>query len=217
MEEVEADPGITDKRLLLYEPEFANMLKQTERLGNTASVVIRQAWDGREVLRTLTKNSLAQATGAHISFVAHITGEELQRYLSQTETANGFANRFMFFCTERSKLLPDGGHLDQAQLDALCVELVEALDFARSAGEIKRDGAARVIWHDVYGPLSEGKPGLAGRAAGASRSSCHATGDAVASCWTSPQRSRRSIACWTGGLGLLRSIGAVHLRRFPGG
>jgi hypothetical protein len=34
-EEVEADPGITDKRLLIYEPEFASVLKQSERLVET--------------------------------------------------------------------------------------------------------------------------------------------------------------------------------------
>src|SRR6266542_1438798 len=79
--EVEADPGIQDKRLLLYEPEFANVLKQTERQGNTASVVLRQAWDGTKTLRTLTKNSPACATAAHISLVGHITQQELQRYL----------------------------------------------------------------------------------------------------------------------------------------
>ena len=63
--EVEKDPGIEDKRLLVFEPEFANVLKQTERQGNTASIILRQAWDGAQVLRTLTKNSPA-APRAHI-------------------------------------------------------------------------------------------------------------------------------------------------------
>jgi hypothetical protein len=161
-EEVEADPGIEDKRLLIYEPEFANVLKQTERQGNTASVILRQAWDGCRVLRTLTKNSPARATGAYVSMVGHITAEELRRYLSQTETANGFANRFMFICADRSKLLPEGGYVDSAVWEALRSELVEALAFAKSVGEVKRDGEAREIWHQIYGELSEGKPGLAG-------------------------------------------------------
>src|SRR5262249_52542939 len=72
--EVEADPGIEDKRLLIYEPEFANVLKQTERQGNTLSVILRQAWDGKD-LRSLTKNSPARATGAHVSLVGHITAD----------------------------------------------------------------------------------------------------------------------------------------------
>ena len=41
-------------------------------------------------------------------------------------------------------------------------ELADALAFARSAGEVRRDDEARTIWCEVYGELSEGKPGLAG-------------------------------------------------------
>jgi hypothetical protein len=161
-DEVEKDPGIEDKRLLVYEPEFANVLKQTLCQDNTVSVVLRQAWDGYKHLRTLTKNSPAKATGAHISLVGHITGEELQRYLTRTETANGFANRFMFVCADRSKLLPEGGHVDADALDALRAELVEALAFAKSTGEVRRDDKARAFWYEIYGELSEGKPGLVG-------------------------------------------------------
>jgi hypothetical protein len=161
-EVVEADPGVDDKRLLLFEAEFANVLKQTERQGNTASVILRQAWDGARILRTLTKNSPARVTEGHISMIGHITQEELARYLTQTETANGFANRFLFVCADRSKLLPEGGQVDSAALDALRAELVEALGFAKAAGELRRDEAARELWCQIYGELSEGKPGLAG-------------------------------------------------------
>jgi hypothetical protein len=162
-EEVEADPGIADKRLLVYEPEFANVLKQTERQGNTLSVILRQAWDGGDrPLRAMTKNSPAVSTGHHISMACHITAEELRRYLTVTETANGFANRFLFACADRSKLLPEGGRVDPAAWDGLRAELVEALSFAREVVEVKRDDEARALWREVYGLLSEGKPGLAG-------------------------------------------------------
>src|SRR4051794_40990601 len=40
--------------------------------------------------------------------------------------------------------------------------MVEALSFARSAEAITRDDEARDIWCQIYGELSEGKPGLAG-------------------------------------------------------
>jgi hypothetical protein len=92
-EEVEKDPGVADKRLLVYEPEFANVLKQTERQGNTLSAILRQAWDGGD-LRTLVKNSPARATGAHVSLIGHITADELRRYLTQTETGTGPLWRF---------------------------------------------------------------------------------------------------------------------------
>lgn len=160
-EEVEGDPGISDKRLLVYEPEFANVLKQTERQGNTLSAVLRQAWDGND-LRTLTKNTPARATDAHISLIGHITADELRRYLTATETANGYGNRHLWICTDRSKLLPEGGRVDPAMWDSLRSELAEAIAFARTVGGIARDDEARAIWCSVYGDLSEGKAGLGG-------------------------------------------------------
>src|SRR5262249_46738903 len=160
-EEVEADPGIEDKRLLVYEPEFANVLKQTERQGNTLSAVLRLAWDGRD-LRTLTKNSPARATGAHISLGGHITADELRRYLTTAEAAHGFRNRHLGLCAQRSKLLPEGGRIDPGEWAALRGELVGAITFARGAGEVRRDDEARAVWREVYGGLSEGRPGLAG-------------------------------------------------------
>jgi hypothetical protein len=159
--EVEADPGIADKRLLIHEPEFANVLKQTERQGNTLSAVLRLAWDGRD-LRTLTKNSPTRATGAHVSLVGHITADELRRYLTVTESANGFGNRHLFVCVDRSKVLPEGGRVDPGQWQALVQEAAEALEFAGRVGEVRRDDEARALWCEIYGELSEGKPGLAG-------------------------------------------------------
>jgi hypothetical protein len=160
-EEVEADPGVEDKRLLIYEPEFANVLKQTERQGNVLSATLRQAWD-TGVLRTLTKNTPVKATGAHVSIAGHITVEELRRCLSATESANGFANRFLWACVDRSKLLPEGGEPDARALADVQGRLAEAVSFARDAGTLCRDEEARRIWREVYPDLSEGKPGLTG-------------------------------------------------------
>jgi hypothetical protein len=171
-EEVEADPGITDKRLLIVEPEFANVLKQTERQGNTLSPILRQGWDGGQSLRTMTKNSPARATGAHISLIGHITGEELRRYLTLTESANGYGNRHLWICADRSKLLPEGGTLDAQAWDGLRDVLAEALAFGRHAGEVRRDEEAAALWRDVYGELSDGRPGLAGALLG--RAEAHA-------------------------------------------
>src|SRR5262249_35869095 len=118
-EEVESDPGVSDKRLLVYEPEFANVLKQTERQGNTLSTVLRQGWDGNHTLRTMTKNSPARATGAHVSLIGHVTADELRRYLTVTESANGFGNRHLWLCVDRARLLPEGGCVNQNDWDIL--------------------------------------------------------------------------------------------------
>ncbi len=94
---VVVDEGVSDKRLLAMESELAGLLKVMGRDGNTLSALIRQAWDGGH-LRTLTKNSPLKATEAHISIIGHITKGELVRHLTETEAANGFANRFLFAC-----------------------------------------------------------------------------------------------------------------------
>lgn len=91
MVETVVDEGISDKRLLVQELELAGLLRAMQREGNTVSRMIRDAWD-RGSLSSMTKNSPARCTNAHISIVAHITLEELIRLLDSTETSNGFAN-----------------------------------------------------------------------------------------------------------------------------
>lgn len=44
----------------------------------------------------------------------------------------------------------------------LADRLRDAIAFAGTVGELRRDGDARAIWHRVYSQLSEGKPGLLG-------------------------------------------------------
>jgi hypothetical protein len=160
-EEVVMDPGVKDKRLLAIESEFASVLRTMGREGNILSVVIRQAWDAGD-LRTLTKNSPAVSTGAHISIIGHITKDELQRYLDRTEAGNGFGNRFIWLFVKRSKCLPEGGKLHRVDFGPTIRALKAVIDFAKSAGEIRRDDEAREIWKEIYPQLSEGKPGLVG-------------------------------------------------------
>lgn len=155
------DPGVTDKRLLIVEGEFANVLKVVQREGNTLSPVLRSVWDSGD-LRSMTKHSEARANGAHISIIGHITKEELRRYLTETEQGNGFGNRFLWLAVRRSKCLPEGGRIDNENIDDLIKRLHDAVEFARSAGEVSRNDPARELWAIVYPELSEGKHGLLG-------------------------------------------------------
>jgi Protein of unknown function (DUF3987) len=160
-----ANHGEDDKRLLVIEAEFANVLKVMAREGNTLSPVIRCAWDSGD-LRTMVKNSPAKATKAHISIVGHITRDELRRLLTQTESANGFANRFCWLVVKRSKCLPDGGAIHTVNFEDLIAELHSAVDFAKDFVEIVRDAEAKKLWRDTYPDLSEGKPGMLGAITG---------------------------------------------------
>jgi hypothetical protein len=80
--------------------------------------------------------------------------------LTETESANGFANRFCFVAVDRSKCLPEGG--EAVGIADLIVRLQRAIEFAKNCGELKRDDAARELWAKVYPALSEGKAGLVG-------------------------------------------------------
>ena len=155
------DQGIDDKRLLVVEPEFARVLRVAGRDGNTLSAVIRQAWDcGTTPLRVVTRSNAEQATGAHISIVGHITTDELQRELSGTEAANGFANRYLFAVVKRSKLLPEPEPFRGGKVDALGQRLRQILDFTGTVGEMRRDADASLLWREIYPSLSSERTGL---------------------------------------------------------
>jgi hypothetical protein len=159
--EVIEDPGVADKRLMVLESEFSRPLKVMYREGNTLSDTLRDAWDGG-VLRSMTKNSPAKATGAHIGVIGHITREELLRHLNDTESANGFGNRFLWICTKRGKLLPEGGSLSDDELKPLAKALKSALTVAQAVSRMQRDAEARALWHEHYAVLSREMPGLLG-------------------------------------------------------
>jgi hypothetical protein len=160
-EDVEIDGGERDKRLLVKEPEFARVLKVMSRQGSTLSPILRDAWDTGD-LRSLTKNSPAKATGAHIGILAHITDDELRRELADSEMTNGFANRFSFALVKRSKLLPEPEPLDGETLQELAIEVARALEAARRTSLMVRSDEARGLWREVYPELSADRPGLVG-------------------------------------------------------
>ena len=142
-------PGVADKRLLVADGEFAQTLRVMQREGNTLSPVLRKAWDGG-VLATPTKNSPAIASGAHISMIGHIVDFELRKLLSESDTVNGLANRFIWICACRSKLLPDGGSIAGECFAKEIAGMQAVVEFARNCEEMERDGEARALWHEAF-------------------------------------------------------------------
>jgi len=136
------DPGVTDKRLMITEAEFASALSVADRPGNTLSPLVRKAWDGVK-LNTLTLHSRLCATAAHISVVGHITEEELRSRITRTDMANGFANRFLFALIKRSKELPFGGDLTDIQILHLGDQLKGIIGAAQGVGRVVFTDAAR--------------------------------------------------------------------------
>jgi hypothetical protein len=169
-EEVLVDPGVEDKRLLVHESEFFGALQAMRRQGNTLSPVMRSAFD-KGNLNSMVKNSPAKATGAHISIVGNITKEELLRAMLVDEMDNGFANRFLWACSRRSKCLPEGGRMWEVIESEPFRELQKDFNRIHYAvkGPVRRDADASDIWgYDdkpdagVYGELTKERHGMYG-------------------------------------------------------
>jgi hypothetical protein len=155
------DPGVTDKRLMVVEPEFAGLLAVADRHGNTISPLVRRAWDG-DKLQTITKNSPICATGAHISIIGHITEDELRARISRTDMANGFANRFLFALVKRSKELAFGGGNIDGQIADLGSAMAPVVENAKMIGRVGMTAAAEDKWTEIYSALTADQPGLLG-------------------------------------------------------
>jgi hypothetical protein len=155
----------TDRRLLALSEEFASVLHTLKRANGHLSPLLRCAWDSGH-LPNLEMHQNLQATGTHISLIAHITQRDLARHLSRTEAQNGFANRCLWTWVQRGNCLPEGGSLSAADLSPVARELRRALGWATATPEIlfQRDAAARDLWQDRYPALSQLRPGLRGAA-----------------------------------------------------
>jgi hypothetical protein len=156
------DPGHSDQRLLVIEPEFASVLKAASREISTLSPTLRSAWDGRP-LAILTRTAPARATSAHIAVIGHITQDELRRHTGQVELANGYLNRILLIACRRQRLLPEGGDHDPLGDTGLTRPLAATHKHAQAAGEVRLDPNARELWHHAYRQLAEHHPGIVGQ------------------------------------------------------
>ena len=155
------DAGVTDKRLLVQEGELSQALKVMKREGNTLSPVLRNAWDGK-TLKTMVKHSPLRATNPHVCILGHITTGELVKHLTETEMANGLANRFVWMLVKRSKRLPFGGEWHTVNLRPISRAIVGALEFATGEHRMGWADDARPLWVEAYDALTEDRPGMFG-------------------------------------------------------
>ncbi|HSZ70595.1 MAG TPA: hypothetical protein VK756_09550 [Solirubrobacteraceae bacterium] len=154
------DPGASDRRLLVIEPEFVSVLKNVSREISTLSPTLRCAWDGRP-LQILTRSAPARATDAHISVIGHITATELQHHINPLELANGLLNRFLLLGCRRVRLLPEGSDPDPLDDTGLESQLARTLAAARHTGRLRLSASARHAWSEAYQQLAEPQAGIA--------------------------------------------------------
>lgn len=131
-------PAITDKRLLVVESEFANILHQSKRDGNTLSAALRDAWDGTSI-RPAVKTCRVWASDPHIGIIGDVTPSELRELMHARELTNGFANRFIFFWAEGDKVLPFPQYTPKQVVEALAERVALVLRFAGADRHVDMD------------------------------------------------------------------------------
>lgn len=165
------DQGVDDKRCLSVEQEFGSMCTVMNREGSSLSGVIRLVWETGS-FASMSKKNPGQATNAHISILGHVTMEELARRLGPTDVYNGFANRFLWVCARRSKLLPLAVPIEADRWEPAIKKLRHAIDVATddfawgwASNPITFSKAAESLWVERYEALTEPRPGILGAVA----------------------------------------------------
>ena len=131
-------PAIEDKRLMVVESEFSNVLHQSKRDGNTLSGALRDAWDGTSI-KPAVKTCPVWASDPHISIIGDITPSELRELMPKREMNNGFANRFIFFWAEGDKVVPFPQPTPKNVVEALADRVAQVLRFAGADRHVDKD------------------------------------------------------------------------------
>jgi hypothetical protein len=163
--------GTEDRRLFVFEAEYSRMLRVAARDGSTLSPIVRDAWDGSR-LQARSRQRTSVASSAYVAVLAHVTQEELHRYLLDREVAGGFANRFCFVLARRSKRLPNGGNLDDQVVDVLARRTRAALEGARTLGRLRRSLDAERLWERMYEHLTDEVYGVYGAVVARAEAQC---------------------------------------------
>jgi phage/plasmid primase-like uncharacterized protein len=156
--------AIEDKRLFILEEEFANVLAQCKRDGNTLSACIRGLFDGVSI-QPAAKTGI-WASKPHIAIHGCITPTELRAKMSEGELSNGFANRFLIFWAERTCIEAFPRSAPDAEVNGYAKKLAEIIDFGLSDYPTNQDTitlkltmAARDAYRTTYTEYNTQHPG----------------------------------------------------------
>ena len=160
-EKVEADPGVEDKRLLIIEPEYANVLKQTERQGNTLSgrtppsVGIRRPANAHQEQPRQSHRIARQHDRAH----HHRRIEALPLHHRSRQRVRQPPHVHLLPTVEMSAAWRPAGRSCPRRPSLPTGRRPES---RRQLNELTFDEQAGEIWDGVYADLSAERPGLTG-------------------------------------------------------
>jgi hypothetical protein len=157
----EQDDGVEDKRLFVLEEELGSAFKAASREGNTLSATLRRLWDEGSAA-PITKKDRTRATNAHVGIVAHITLDELKQLLNSVDIHNGFANRFLWCCARRTRLVSRPKRTNSQKLYNFQIRVLKRINAVSNFKEFSFDESAQKLWDTGYKDLSEDSEGEVG-------------------------------------------------------
>jgi hypothetical protein len=143
------DKGCTDKRMLVSEQEFVQVLNSSNRPGSILSSIIRKTWDGVD-MSNLSKTAPQTVSNPYVCMIGQITPEELKGTFKTLDYSNGFGNRFLWVLSRRSKLLPIPPDISRYNFCDLIHDTREALFHSQRVGPMHFSDEALPIWSENY-------------------------------------------------------------------
>lgn len=157
--EVIVDALGADPRLVVYMPELSRLLRVGQRVGDTTSELLREAWDRSELAARARQKSTtaAPASPAHVCLLGHVTPTDLSRHFDEAGLGNGWAARVLWCLSKRSGRVPFAGELPslRRQWNALAKGLAHV-----PRGLLPLDDDVKEWWNEeAYDALSVTRPG----------------------------------------------------------
>ncbi|MFE0022369.1 DUF3987 domain-containing protein [Amycolatopsis sp. NPDC059021] len=137
-----------DRRLLVFEAEWAGVMERMKRDGNSLSATLRAAWEGGD-LSTMAVTARV-APESHVGIIGHITPEEFRSKVSTSDLAGGTYNRFLPVMVSRAHFLPGGQGAPDTIVKGIGAEMAERLDNGRKLGALGFTPAGNDLWRRLY-------------------------------------------------------------------
>lgn len=137
-----------DRRLVVFEAEWAGVMERMKRDGNSLSATLRAAWEGGDLSTMAVTARIAPES--HIGILGHITPDEFRSKVSRSDLAGGTYNRFLPLMVSRTRFLPGGQGAPDTIVKGLGAELAERLEAAGELGTIGFTTAGDQLWRRLY-------------------------------------------------------------------
>ena len=163
------DPvGITDKRLLVIEEEWAKTFTLSASDKSILTPIIRGAYDRIPIGKRNKGDNSYGCREPHISIIGNITPDDLRQSLTgkmAVSIANGFLNRFLLVAMIRTKYLPRDGMWNEHAKPFISI-ISEAISNAKTRNLMSLDRETETVWDNLYRTLETRPDGVQGAVTG---------------------------------------------------